>query len=67
MSRLPLEEFIAKKGQSEAAKCLGVTPPALSKALTAARSIFVIEHDDGSFSAEELRPFPSQPARHQAA
>jgi DNA-binding transcriptional regulator YdaS (Cro superfamily) len=60
MKEIPLDAFVADKGQSEASRLLGVTPPAISKALSAERKITVFEHEDGSFTAEELRPFPSQ-------
>ncbi|MGV8671333.1 Cro/CI family transcriptional regulator, partial [Pseudomonas aeruginosa] len=49
-----------EKGQAEAARLLGITPPAISKALRVGRAVFVTEHDDGTFTAEELRPFPFQ-------
>lgn len=67
MSQLSLDQFITQKGQSEAARLLGVTPPALSKALKAGRSVLVTEHEDGTYTAEEMRPFPSQNAKSQAA
>lgn len=66
MKKFPLTEMVDAKGKSFAAKALGVTVPAISKALTAERDIYVTEHDDGSYSAEELKPFPSQ-AKNQAA
>lgn len=67
MTRIPLEEFIAQKGLSEAARRLRVTPPALSKALATERSIYVTEHDDGTLTAEEVRPFPSQNSKQPTA
>ncbi|VZR85674.1 Cro/Cl family transcriptional regulator [Pseudomonas aeruginosa] len=60
MKQIPLEEFATEKGQAEAARLLGITPPAISKALRVGRAVFVTEHDDGTFTAEELRPFPFQ-------
>jgi len=59
MNQLTLDEFIARKGQSEAARLLGVTPPALSKAVRTGRAVFVTEHEDGSCSAEEIKSFPA--------
>lgn len=56
-----LSEFIAQVGGcTAAARALGVSSPAIHKALQAKRNIFVIERPDGSCVAEEIRPFPSQ-------
>lgn len=60
MNETPLDKFVAEKGQSEAARLLRVTAPAIHKALTAKRDIRVSELPDGSFEALEQRPFPSQ-------
>ncbi|MNJ38411.1 Cro [compost metagenome] len=60
MNETPLDQFVAEKGQSEAARLLRVTAPAIHKALTAKRDIRVSELPDGSFAALEKRPFPSQ-------
>ncbi|WP_337056319.1 Cro/CI family transcriptional regulator [Pseudomonas sp. USHLN015] len=60
MRRMKLSDFAAEIGQTKAAEMLGLTQGALNKALRVGREIFVTEHDDGSISAEELRPFPSQ-------
>ncbi|WXL27738.1 Cro/CI family transcriptional regulator [Ectopseudomonas mendocina] len=60
MKRTPLNEFVAERGQINAAVVLGVTQGAISKALRMKREIHVNQHDDGTFSADELRPFPSQ-------
>ncbi|WP_443190938.1 Cro/CI family transcriptional regulator [Pseudomonas indica] len=67
MRRIPLNEFASEKGQVHAAALLGMSQGALSKALRVGRAVFVTEHADGSFSAEETRPFPSQPGKTQAA
>lgn len=66
MKRIPFKDFVADKGQSEAAAALGVTQGAISKALRLGRSIYVTAHADGTFTAEELRPFPSQAAKPQS-
>ncbi len=66
MRRITLNKFAAEKGQTKAAALLGLRQGSLSKALRTGRDIYVTEHDDGTFSAEELRPFPSQ-AKTQAA
>lgn len=60
MERIPLADFCEKHGQTTAAKKLSITQGALSKALRLERKIQVIAHDDGTFSAEEIKPFPSQ-------
>lgn len=60
MNETPLDKFVAEKGQSEAARLLRVTAPAIHKALTAKRDIRVVEQPDGSYAAKETRPFPSQ-------
>lgn len=67
MKETSLDEFVAEKGQSEAARLLNVTPPAIHKAICSERSIRVQELADGSFQAVETRPFPSQPSKAQAA
>ena len=67
MKETSLDEFVAEKGQSEAARLLGVTPPAIYKAIAAGRHIRVVELSAGIFKASELRPFPSQPTKLQVA
>lgn len=66
MRRIPLHEFATEKGQVQAATLLGMSQGALSKALRVGRAVFVTEHADGTFSAEESRPFPSQQAAKKA-
>lgn len=60
MRRIPLNEFASEKGQVHAAALLGMSQGALSKALGVGRSVFVTDHGDGTFTAEEVKPFPSQ-------
>lgn len=60
MKKTPLPELVEKIGQAAVAKALGVSSPAISKALRAERDIQVLEHEDGTYTAEEIRPFPSQ-------
>ncbi|MDP9504543.1 MULTISPECIES: Cro/CI family transcriptional regulator [Pseudomonas] len=68
MKKTPLPELVERIGQSAVAKGLGVSAPAISKALRAAREILVTEHEDGTLTAEEIRPFPCQlPAQKSAA
>lgn len=63
MKRISIQEFVAEKGQTESAALLGITQGAVSKALRKGRAIFVICRDDGTYEAEETKPFPSQPQR----
>lgn len=60
MQRIHIAQFARDKGQAKAARALRVTQGALSKAIRLGREIYVTCHDDGTFTAEELRPFPSQ-------
>lgn len=60
MRRIPLTEFAKEHGHTKAAQMLGCTQGAVSKAIRAGREVFVLCDEDGSVSAEELRPFPSQ-------
>lgn len=62
MHKTTLAEFIAKHGQTGAADRLGMTQPSVRKALLSEREIYVTEHPDGTFTAEEVRPFPSPDA-----
>ncbi|QVE15712.1 Cro/CI family transcriptional regulator [Pseudomonas cichorii] len=59
MSPVPLAEFVSTHGQSEAAKALGATQAAISKAARSGRHIFVQKKPCGAFEAVELRGFPS--------
>ncbi|UGR44425.1 Cro/CI family transcriptional regulator [Pseudomonas aeruginosa] len=63
MRRITIHDFADEKGQIEAAALLGIRQSSLSKALRVGREIYVIERDDGSYSAEEIKPFPSQAAK----
>jgi hypothetical protein len=68
MTRIHIKQFAIDKGQAEAARLLGITQGGLSKAILVGRDIFVTQHPDGSYTAEEVRPFPSQaPAKKAAA
>ena len=57
VARIPLDEF-AKGRQRIAARELGVTQVAISKAIGSGREIFVTRHADGTVTATEVRPFP---------
>ncbi|QKF52795.1 Cro/CI family transcriptional regulator [Pseudomonas graminis] len=67
MKKIPLPELVERMGQSAVAKGLGVSAPAISKALKAAREILVVEHENGTMTAEEIRPFPCQLAPQRTA
>lgn len=63
MKKKPLPDLVAEKGQAAVAKALGVSPAAISKALNTERDIVVTVNRDGSMTAQELKPFPSQARR----
>lgn len=60
MKQITLNELVEVRSQSEVARLLGVSAPAITKAIKSGRTILVTEHDDGALEAEELRPFPSK-------
>jgi hypothetical protein len=60
MRRIPLSDFAKEHGHTKAAHLLGCTQGAVSKAIRLGRDVHVLVLEDGSFSAQELRPFPSQ-------
>ncbi len=60
MEKIPLSEYVKLNGQANAARLVGVHQTAISKALRSGRQIFLIRQKDGSYKAEECRPFPSQ-------
>lgn len=55
---VPLAEYVEREGRIKAARALGCTGPALSKAIAAGRTIFVNIKEGGSVSATEVRKFP---------
>ncbi|GFM89295.1 hypothetical protein PSCICO_46940 [Pseudomonas cichorii] len=57
--RTPLAEFAAKR-HAWTARLLGMSQGALSKAIREGREIYVVALPDGSITAIEERPFPSQ-------
>lgn len=59
MTPIPLSAFVEGKGQDEAAKLLGSSQAAICKALKTGRLILVHEGAPGSYSALELKGFPS--------
>ena len=68
MKRIHITAFAQEFGQCEAATLLKMTQGALSKAIRRGRDIYVSKHADGTYTAEEVRSFPSQsPAKGQLA
>lgn len=57
--RIPLAVYAARRHTAVAAQ-LGMSQGALSKAIRNSRAIFVLVSPDGTVSAIEERPFPSQ-------
>ncbi|KMJ46327.1 Cro/CI family transcriptional regulator [Xenorhabdus khoisanae] len=60
MEKIPLSEYVKLNGQAKTALLVGVHQTAISKALRSGRKIFLIRQEDGTYKAEECRPFPSQ-------
>lgn len=60
MRRIPLYEFAKEHGHTRAAQMLGCTQGGLSKAIRVGRDVYVTVCDDGTVTAQEQRPFPSQ-------
>ena len=67
MNQISLSEFATQQGQAKAAELLGMTQGALSKALRVGRQVHVITNPDGSYVAEEVRPFPVTAPKKSAA
>lgn len=57
MKKIPLAAYVKEHGQVAAAKNIGVTQGAISKALSAGREIFVWMENE-KVMAEEVRPYP---------
>lgn len=60
MNQIQLFELVAKIGQAAVAEAFRISPAAVHKAVRSGRKIVVSIHDDGTYSAEEIRPFPHQ-------
>lgn len=67
MNRMTLAAFVSQHGQTEAARKLGTTQAAMSKAVRAGREIYVSLQPDGTYQAKEVRQFPSQERRTASA
>lgn len=67
MNRVHIKEFANQIGQTEAAILLGMTQGGLSKAIRVGRDIYVTKQVDGTYTAEEVRPFPSQSITKKSA
>lgn len=63
MNQIPFSELVAKIGQAAVADAFGISPAAIHKALRMGRQIFVTVHENGTYTAHELRPFPSSRAQ----
>lgn len=66
MTPIQLHEFVDKHGQDEAAKVLGASQAAISKAIRSGRLILVSEDRPGFFTGVELKGFPSGGDREKA-
>lgn len=61
MRTISLRKFVDEQGLVAAAGKIGVSPPAIHKALSTGRSITVSVLLDGQVvAAEEVKPFPSK-------
>lgn len=67
MNQITLSKFVEDKGQAFVAKALGVSSPAVSKALSVNRDILVTFNADGTYEAIEVREFPSQKPKSTSA
>lgn len=67
MNRVHIKEFANQLGQTEAAILLGMTQGGLSKAIRVGRDVYVTKQADGTYTAEEVRPFPSQTIAKKSA
>ena len=56
---IQLVDFVRSIGQGDAAKLIGVSQGNISLALKKSRVIRIIEHEDGTVSAYELKPYPN--------
>lgn len=56
---IKLVDFVRNIGQAEVAKLIGVSQGNISLALSKCRDIRIIEHEDGSVSAYEVKPYPN--------
>ncbi|MFU5113255.1 Cro/CI family transcriptional regulator [Pseudomonas aeruginosa] len=63
MVKKPLAELVATNGQAAMAAALGCSAAAISKAISVGRDILVTCHEDGTYSAEEVKAFPSHSAK----
>lgn len=59
MTPILLHEFVGQHGQDEAAKALGSSQAAISKAIKSGRLILISEARPGFYTGVELKGFPS--------
>uniref|UniRef100_UPI003F53AC56 Cro/CI family transcriptional regulator n=1 Tax=Pseudomonas fulva TaxID=47880 RepID=UPI003F53AC56 len=62
MGSATLKDFACEMGQTKAAAMLGLTQGSLNKALRLGRNVHVMRNQDGTYTAVEIRPFPSRRA-----
>ena len=62
MNQIQLPELVAKIGQAAVAEAFGISPAAIHKAIRSGRQIIISIQADGTYSAHELRPFPTHKA-----
>lgn len=61
MKTISLREFVDEQGLVAAAGKIGVSPPAIHKALFTGRNIIISVMPDGQVvAAKEIKPFPSK-------
>jgi hypothetical protein len=63
MEPVRFSDFVDAQGQEQAARSLGVSQAAISKALSSGRLIFVIPSAGGVCTAIELKEFPATTPR----
>lgn len=66
MTPILLHEFVELHGQDQAAKALGSSQAAISKAVRSDRLILISESSLGFFAGIELKGFPSGGGREKA-
>ncbi|MBI6944373.1 hypothetical protein JET76_23910 [Pseudomonas putida] len=59
MTPVTLNKFVDDRGQIDAARRLGLSQAAVSKAVRSGRSIYVVSIDSDQCAAFELKPFPA--------
>lgn len=64
-TKLTIQQFIERgNSQADLAELLNVTRGAVNQMIKAGRYIQIIEHDDGSYSAYEVKPIYPREIEH---